>query len=123
MLTSGSIVAQARAVLQRDVDYDELLDLAAHGDRAACAIVEVSARSLGQLVAMAANLTLYSDVVLGGEGIRLFAVAEDAVRTAVAEGRDPRASEVRLHVDETGFPSWARGAAAVAIQSAFDRLG
>lgn len=122
MLTSGSIVAQARTALQRPVDYDDVLDLAASGDRAAVAIVHASARALGRLIALATNLTLYSDVVLGGEGMRLFAVAGQTVRDAVAAGRDPRASEVRLHVDDSGFPAWARGAAAVAIQDAFDRL-
>lgn len=122
MLTSGSIVAQAQAVLQRPLDYDEVLDLAASGDRAARAVVDASARALGRLIALAANLTLYSDVVLGGEGMRLFTVAEDVVRAAVAEGRDPRASDVRLHVDDSGFPAWARGAAAVAVQDAFARL-
>lgn len=122
MLTSGSIVAQAQTVLQRPVGYDEVLDLAADGDPAAAAIVDASARALGRFIALAANLTLYSDVVLGGEGMRLFAVAEQVVRDAVKQGRDARASEVRLHVDDSGFPAWARGAAAVAIQDAFDRL-
>lgn len=122
MLTSGSIVAQAQTALQRSLDYDQVLDLAASGEPVASAIVDASARALGRLIALAANLTLYSDVVLGGEGIRLFTVAEQVVREAIAAGRDPRASEVRLHVDDSGFPAWARGAAVVAIQDAFDRL-
>lgn len=123
MLTTASITAQAMAVLQRPLSYDEVLDLAENADPAARAIVEASARALGRLIALAANLTLYSDVVLAGEGVRLFTVAESTVRSAVGEGRDPRSSAVRLHVDDTGFTAWARGAAAVAIQSAFDRLG
>lgn len=122
MLTSGSITAQATAALQRPLTYDDVLNLAENGDPAARAIVESSARALGRLIALAANLTLYSDVVLAGEGVRLFTVAETAVRDAIAEGRDPRSSTVRLHIDDTGFTAWARGAAAVAIQSAFDGL-
>ncbi|MEV4736846.1 MULTISPECIES: ROK family transcriptional regulator [unclassified Microbacterium] len=122
MLTSGSIAAQATTALRHPVDYDEVLDLAAAGDPAASAIVGASARALGRLIALAANLTLHADIVLAGEGMRLFTVAEDEVRSAIAEGRDPRASAVRLHVDEGGFTAWARGAAAVAIQDAFDRL-
>lgn len=123
MLTSGSLTAQATAALQRPLTYDGVLDLAESGDPAARAIIDSSARALGRLIALAANLTLYSDVVLAGEGVRLFTVAETAVRAAIAEGRDPRSSTVRLHIDDTGFTAWARGAAAVAIQSAFDRLG
>ncbi|MFJ4223539.1 ROK family protein [Microbacterium sp. NPDC089695] len=122
MLTSGSIAAQASAALQRPVTYDEVLDLAAAGDPAASAVVDASARALGRLIALSANLTLHADIVLAGEGMRLFALAEDVVRAAIVEGRDPRASAVRLHVDEGGFTAWARGAAAVAIQDAFDRL-
>lgn len=122
MLTAGSIAAQATTALQRAVTYDEVLDLAAAGDPAASVIVEASARALGRLIALSANLTLHADIVLAGEGMRLFSIAEDAVRASVIEGRDPRASEVRLHVDESGFTAWARGAAAIAIQDAFDRL-
>lgn len=123
MLTSGSITAQASAALRRPIGYDEVLDLAVAGDPAAQSIVSSSARSLGLLIALAANMTLYSDIVLAGEGVRLFTVAEETVRNAIAEGRDPRSSAVRLHVDDTGFTAWARGAAAVAVQSAFDSLG
>lgn len=122
MLGSGSIAAQASTALQRPVGYEEVLQLAAAGDPAARAIVDASARALGRLIALSANLTLHADIVLAGEGMGLFAVAEETVRAAVAEGRDPKASAVRLHVDENGFTAWARGAAAVAIQDAFDRL-
>ncbi|MEV7610060.1 ROK family transcriptional regulator [Microbacterium sp. NPDC089320] len=122
MLTSGSIAAQATMALGRPLTYDEALDAAESGDRAASAIVHDSARALGRLIALSANLTLYSDVVLAGEGMRLFDVAEETVRATVLESRDPRASEVRLHIDDSGFTGWARGAAAVAIQDAFVRL-
>lgn len=122
MLGSGSIAAQATTALQRPVTYDEVLSLASAGDPAASAIVYAGARALGRLIALSANLTLHADVVLAGEGMGLFSVAEDAVRATVAAGRDPKASPVRLHVDDSGFTAWARGAAAVAIQDAFDRL-
>ncbi|WP_456846015.1 ROK family protein [Cellulomonas sp. P5_C6] len=122
MLTSGSIAAQVSAALQRPVDHDDVLRLAREGDPAAAAVVDEAAASLGRLVAMAANLTLQPAAVLAGEGIGLFAVAEDRVRAAVAADRDPRAEPVRLYVDESGFSAWARGAATVAIQDAVDRI-
>lgn len=122
MLGSASIAAQATTALQRPVGYDEVLALAADGDPAAAAIVDASARALGRLVALAANLTTHADIVLAGEGMGLFAVAEGAVRAEITAGRDPRASPVRLHVDDSGFTAWARGAAAVAVQAAFERL-
>ena len=49
--------------------------------------------------------------MLAGEGIGLFAVAEDRVRAAIAADRDPRAEPIELYVDDSGFSAWARGAA------------
>ncbi|WP_203582212.1 ROK family protein [Microbacterium hibisci] len=122
MLTSGSIAAQVAAALQRPVTYDEALALAAAGEPAAVAVVDAAADALGRFIALAANLTFQDAAVLAGEGIALFTVSEERVRTAISAGRDPRAEPVRLYVDDSGFAAWARGAAAVAIQSAVDRL-
>lgn len=122
MLTSGSLAAQVSAALQRPVSYDEVLALAAAGDPAAVAAVDAAATALGRMVALAANFTLQSEAVLAGEGIGLFAIAEERVRAAIAADRNPRATPVRLHVDDSGFTAWARGAAAVAIQAAVERL-
>ncbi|WP_109212103.1 MULTISPECIES: ROK family protein [Microbacterium] len=122
MLTSGSISAQVSAALQRPVSYDEVLELARAGEPAAVTVVEAAADALGRFIALAANLTFQTAAVLAGEGIGLFALAEDRVRAAIAAGRDPRSDPVRLYVDDSGFVAWARGAAAVAIQAAVDRL-
>ena len=46
----------------------------------------------------------------------------DVALAALAEDRDPDAMPVEVHVDDAGFVSWARGAAAVAIQAALGRL-
>jgi predicted NBD/HSP70 family sugar kinase len=122
MLTSGSIAAQVSAAMQRPVTYDEALERAVDGEPAAAAVVGAAADALGRLIALAANLTFQTAAVLAGEGIGLFAIAEDRVRAAIAAGRDPRADPVRLYVDDSGFTAWARGAAAVSIQAAVDRL-
>lgn len=122
MLGSDSIAAQASLALQRPVTYDEVLDLASAGDPTTSAIVDASARALGRLIALAANFTQHADIVLAGEGMGLFRIGEKTVRETVAMSRDPSASEVHMHVDESGFTAWARGAAAVAIQAAFERL-
>ncbi len=122
MLTSGSIAAQVSAALQRPVLYEEALALAVEGDPAAVAVVDAAADALGRFIALAANLTFQNSAVLAGEGIGLLAITEDRVRGAIAAGRDPRAEPVQLYVDDSGFTAWARGAAAVAIQAAVDRL-
>ncbi|MGU3645435.1 ROK family protein [Microbacterium sp. C23T] len=122
MLTSGSIAAQVSAALQRPVSYDEVLALAAAGEPAAVTVVDAAADALGRFIAVAANLTFQTAAVLAGEGIGLYAIGEDRVRAAISAGRDPRAEPVRLFVDDSAFTAWARGAAAVAIQAAVDRL-
>ena len=106
MLTSGSIAAQVSAALQRTVGYSEALALAQAGDPAARAVTDAAADALGRFVALAANLTLQHSVVLAGDGIELFAVAEDRVVAAAACGsrsargsdRDPRRSVGLLSV-------------------------
>ncbi|GEL98649.1 ROK family transcriptional regulator [Cellulomonas terrae] len=122
MLTSGSIAAQVSGALQRPLDYDDVLRLAREGHPAATTVVDEAAAALGRFVALAVNLTLQPAVVLAGEGIALFALAEGKVRAAIAADRDPRAEPVRLYVDDSGFSAWARGAATIAIQDAVDRI-
>lgn len=122
MLTSGSLLAQVSAALRRPVGYDEFLALAATGDPAARAVADAAGHALGRFIALAANLTMQPAVVLAGDGIGLYSVAEDAVRAAINEDRDPLADAIELYIDEPGFTAWARGAAAVAIQTAIARL-
>lgn len=122
MLTSGAIIERATAALGRAVDYDEVLVLAARGDPVAKTVVDPAGRALGAFIGLAANLTLQNDVVLAGEGVGLYAVAQQAVTAAIESARGPQTRPVRIHVDSTGFSGWARGAAAVAIQRAVDEL-
>jgi len=119
MLTSGSIAGQVTAALQRQVSYDDVIELVRAGDPAARSVVDSAADALGRFIALAANLTLQPTVVLAGEGIALYRVAEERVREATLADRDPRADPVEVFVDDSGFTAWARGAAAVAIQAAF----
>lgn len=124
MLSTTSMCASARGGLGRDVEYDELLALAAEGNPVAAQVVGTAGRSLGHMIAAVANLTMVDTVVLSGEGIGLLdvplAVAE--MRAGVAADRDPDASEVRVLVGADDFGAWARGAAAVAIQARFGAL-
>lgn len=122
MLTSGSIVTQVSGALRRPIDYDEFLTLAAAGDPAATAVADAAGEALGRFIALAANLTMQPAVVLAGDGIGLFTVAENPIRESISADRDPLADPIELYIDEPGFTAWARGAAAVAIQTAVARL-
>ncbi|KJC65609.1 ROK family protein [Agreia bicolorata] len=119
MLSIPSMCGSAGVGLGRVVDYDELLALAAEGNAVARQVVDTSGRALGRLIAASANLAMVETVVLSGEGIGLLAVAEDAVQAAVQADRDPDALPVEIRQTDADFTAWARGAAAVAIQSGF----
>ncbi len=116
MLSIPSICAQISAAMGEPVSYARALELAAGGNRLAGAVFDAAGKALGRLIAAAANLTMVNTVVLGGEGVALFAATEAAVRTALAGDRDPEAEAVELRVASSDFAEWARGAAAVAIQ-------
>jgi predicted NBD/HSP70 family sugar kinase len=122
MLTEASVCAQVGDELGRAVTYDEVLALAAAGDAAALGVLRASGRALGRLVALVANIAMVDTVVLAGEGIGLWNIVSDDIVAAVRSDRDPEATGVEIRVDGTGVSSWARGAAAVAIQHTLARL-
>lgn len=123
LITSTGMVAQVQAALGRTVTYDDVLALAAAGDPAASAVVDAAARGLGRMIALAANLTMQPTVVLAGDGIGLWDVAAAQIREAATSDRDPLAQPIEIVVEDATFGAWARGAAAVAIQSALARVG
>lgn len=116
VLTTDAVVAAASAALGRDLDYDEVMRLAALGDPGARRVVDDAARGLGRLVAAIANLTMPELVVLGGEGVQLAHIGAEALREGIAADRDPRAAEVPLVMTSGDDTEWCRGAAVIAIQ-------
>ncbi|WP_401000889.1 ROK family protein [Agromyces sp. GXQ0307] len=122
MLAIPSICAQVGIALGHEVGYDEVLALAAAGHPAARSVTDAAGRALGRMMGYIANLTMVEAIVLSGDGIGLWEVAGDTARAALAADRDPEATPVEVHVDAAGFGSWARGAAAVAIQASLARL-
>jgi len=121
MLTVDAICARVEAATGQRLGYERIMELAAGGDPLAAEVVSNSARALGRLIAIAANLGMVNHVLVAGEGTSLFDVAGDEVRRALAADRDPDASPVTLMVDRSEFLNWAKGAAAAAIQASFDR--
>ena len=88
---------------------------------AALSVMQASGRALGRLVALIANIAMIDTVVLSGEGIGLWHVVADQIVAAAHGDRDAEATPVQISVDDTGTSSWARGAAAVAIQHTLAR--
>jgi predicted NBD/HSP70 family sugar kinase len=122
MLTSSSVCGQVGIALGREVDYDEVLRLAAEGNPAAASVVLATGRALGRMIAVIANIAMLDTVVLAGEGIGLWPLVADEATAAARRDRDPDAAPLRILVDDAGVSSWARGAAARAIQASLDRL-
>jgi predicted NBD/HSP70 family sugar kinase len=122
MLSIPSISAQLGIALGHEVEYEEVLDAAAEGHPLAVAITTAAGRALGRMMATIANIAMVDTIVLSGEGIALWKIVHDVAMASLAADRDPEASPVEVHVDDAGFDSWARGAAAVAIQAALGRL-
>lgn len=122
MLSIPSISAQLGIALGREVEYEDVLEAAAAGHPLAVAITSAAGRALGRMMATIANIAMVDTIVLSGEGIALWNIARDVAMATLAADRDAEATPVEVHVDDAGFVSWARGAAAVAIQAALGRL-
>lgn len=122
MLSIPSISAQFGIALGREVAYEDVLAAASAGHPLAVAITNAGGRALGRMMATIANIAMVDTIVLSGEGIALWNIAGDVAMASLAADRDPEASPVAVQVDDAGFVSWARGAAAVAIQAALGRF-
>ncbi|MGW1029410.1 ROK family protein [Streptomyces sp. NPDC002577] len=116
LLTIPSICYQVRAALGRDVEYEEILALAAAGDPLTSRVLDESARGLGTLVAQIANFAMPQKILLAGEGVGLVDVAGPAIEETVLAHRHPLADPVVLETKVSDFHDWARGAAVLAIQ-------
>ncbi|MET0885749.1 MAG: ROK family transcriptional regulator [Mycetocola sp.] len=123
MLSIPSIEAQVGMALGRDVGYDDVLELAGSGNAVAAAVTTAAGRALGRMITMIANIAMVDTIVLTGDGVALWDVVSDVAIAAMRDDRDPEATEIAVHVDTSGFDSWARGAAAIAIQNAVERGG
>ena len=119
LLTTAAITSAASIAHQRNVTYDEVLQLAENNDPAALRILQDAARALGRTAAAIITLTGVERIILSGEGVHLATVARRALDEGINEfnatGR-PYPDPVIQPVD---FFEWARGAAVVAIQEDF----
>ena len=117
LLTTDAVITQVGEALGRAVSYEEALNLAAQGDEGAKQVIDRAGYALGKLVAAAANLTLPERIVIGGEGVRLVEVAQDALLDGLHIDRHPAATDPPLVLLDPDFSEWARGAAVIAIQT------
>jgi predicted NBD/HSP70 family sugar kinase len=105
------------AGLDRDVSYDDCLNLAVAGDPVAGPVVADAGLALGKPLAAVTTLTMTSHIVLTGEGVRLAEVAGESIWTGIRQDRHPLAQPVSLTIQPHDPAHWARGAAMTAIQN------
>lgn len=122
MLSIPSICRLVADGLGRDVSYEDVLALAGAGDPVALSVIRTAGQALGRMIAAVANLTMVNTVILAGEGIGFVSVAQVSIDEALRSDRDPEASAVKILVGDPDFGVWARGAAAVAIQTFVGRI-
>lgn len=116
VLTQSAISQAVSLVLNREVGYEEALNLADSGEPAARRVVDDAGRGLGRMIAAIANLTAPQRIILGGEGVRLVDVAAHAIEEGMRADRDPRARKIELVTTPGDNTEWCRGAAVIAIQ-------
>ena len=117
VLTMAAISGQVQMATEEECTYEEVLQRARSGERLASLVVKNAGTALGVLIAAVANLTMVNLVVLSGEGAALADIASEEITASIRVHRDPEAAPVHLAREPTDFGQWARGAAAVAIQS------
>lgn len=116
-LSSWAVETCAGQGLRRPVTYEEVMRLAAAGDRVCLGVVREAANALGRLIAHVATISTVKTVVLAGEGVELARLAKDDLDRALTANRRDVPGSVDVVIEADDFREWARGGAVVAIQS------
>ncbi|MEQ4725223.1 ROK family transcriptional regulator [Nonomuraea sp. B19D2] len=115
-LSSESIVTAAGQGLRRPVTYEEVMRLAAGGDKVCLGVVGEAADALGRLIAHIATFSMVKRVIVAGEGVELTRVAKDDLDRALSANRRGVTNSAEVIIEADDFREWARGGAVVAIQ-------
>lgn len=116
-LASSSIVAQVQVALRRpDLDYDQVMQLAAEGDPVARRVVEDAGRALGVLIGSLAAIAAPEKVLISGEGVTLVPLVKDIIDAAAEAIQHWTVRRVPIQVAVFASTEWARGAAVMALR-------
>lgn len=112
-LTSASIV---RAIHGVETDYPGAVELARTGHPGAVRVFQDAGKALGMLIGTVANVLDPQKIILTGDGIAVWELAQHDVKTAIAETYSDGAPPLTLDVQPFEFNEWARAAAVVGIR-------
>jgi predicted NBD/HSP70 family sugar kinase len=100
-----------------DLTLDEAVALARAGDPAAVGVFTRAGTAIGNGIAAVANLVGPDRIVVSGEGLAAYDLFEAPIRAAFERQAFGAAAACPVTIRWLPFEEWARGAAAVSIQS------
>ncbi|MDH6462960.1 putative NBD/HSP70 family sugar kinase [Micromonospora sp. A200] len=113
-----AIVRQARERTGRpELTIDAAVALARAGDERVAAVFARAGNAIGSGIAAVANLVGPARIVVSGEGLAAYDLFEAHIRTGFERQAFGAAAQCPLSIRPLPFEEWARGAAAVSIQS------
>ena len=115
---TDAIVRRAREVTGRArLTLDQAVALARGGDTAVGAVFARAGAAIGSGIAAVANLVGPERIVVSGEGLAAYDLLENDIRAGYERQAFGAAAQCPLSIRWLPFEEWARGAAAVSIQS------
>jgi predicted NBD/HSP70 family sugar kinase len=115
---TDAIVAQARDRTGRpELTIDDAVALARGGDEQVGAVFARAGNAIGSGIAAVANLVGPARIVVSGEGLAAYDLFEAHIRAGFERQAFGAAAQCPLSIRPLPFEEWARGAAAVSIQS------
>ncbi|WP_433256405.1 ROK family protein [Streptosporangium sp. CA-135522] len=115
--TQALLTEARRATGTDDLTIEQAVDLARSGDQVLRGVFATVGRAIGLGLAVVANLLGPERLVVSGEGLDAYDLFEESIREAFAVQAYGSAGRCGLVIRPLPFEEWARGAAAVAIQS------
>lgn len=121
LVADRALVAEARAsgVIGEEDGAEELATRADLGDARARRVFAAAGERLGVAVAGLVNVLSPGLVIVSGEGMRARRHLEASLRSAMAEHLFPPLAGVTLVIDPWDDAKWARGAAALVLETFF----
>jgi predicted NBD/HSP70 family sugar kinase len=115
---TDAIVRQARERTGRpELTIDDAVALARAGDERVGAVFARAGSAIGSGIAAVANLVGPARIVVSGEGLAAYDLFDAHIRAGFERQAFGAAADCPLSIRPLPFEEWARGAAAVSIQS------
>lgn len=113
-LTNDAIV---RSLQGADTDYAGAIELARGGHPAALRAFRDAGTALGTLIATVANGIDPQKIILTGDGLAVWDLAETEIRAAIDDVLSTGSEPLELDVQPFQFDEWARAAAVLGIRT------